>query len=152
MSRKYRNNERIARVEFNKVLASRCGFECKRSRVHCVQRYHPRPIHIFIILANLKRLYPRAAGNWLFHGRRWLNPHDPADRALLDSNYTALARAFPPFAASCDRPRFLEILADVAAKWASTLHGHGSAEHIIRWATGPRRRARPAVPSRPAGP
>ena len=97
-------------------------------------------------------MYPRAAGNWLFHGRRWLNPHDPADRALLDSNYTALARAFPPFAASCDRPRFLEILADVAAKWASTLHGHGSAEHIIRWATGPRRRARPAVPSRPAGP
>ena len=97
-------------------------------------------------------MFLRAAGNWLFHGRRWLNPLDPADRALLDSNYAALARAFPHFAASCDRPRFLEVLADIATDWNCIVHGHGSAEHSTRWSTGPRRRGRQAVPSRASGP
>ena len=59
----------------------------------------------------------RSAGNWLFCNRRWLNPDDQDDRAVLEENYTALASMFPEFAAACSRVDFFVHLSEVIGLW-----------------------------------
>ena len=63
------------------------------------------------------------AGNWLFSGRRWRNPHNPQDRAALIAGYDSLVATFPDFA-RCSRDRFLATISSFWSSWSrSTRHG-----------------------------
>ena len=65
------------------------------------------------------------AGNWLFAGRRWLDPDHPDDRAALDVNYGNLALLFPDFAAACPEERFMETLSEVSRSWRRRMERDG---------------------------
>ena len=57
------------------------------------------------------------AGNWLFSGRRWLDPADQDGITKLRLNYHNLCNLFPAFAAACPASRFIAAVADVADSW-----------------------------------
>jgi hypothetical protein len=145
--RRFRVKEKISSAEFNKVLIKRCRFVCCRTRKQNLTRYSFKALmnsSYFLlvlhegsmfecriqfslqsitarIMIRLKRLIVfshRSAGHCLFAYRRWLDPADPADFALLHAGYGALCAAFPPFAA-CPRSLFLERLAHVASAWSA---------------------------------
>ena len=61
-------------------------------------------------------MHVRDAGNWLFSGRRWRDPSNPADRSALETGYAALTAEFPYFS-RCSRERFLSVLGVVCATW-----------------------------------
>jgi hypothetical protein len=53
------------------------------------------------------------AGDWLFCGRRWIDPADPDGRTKLDIHYHNLCALYPSFAAACSHDRFLSAVAAV---------------------------------------
>ncbi len=57
------------------------------------------------------------AGNWLFCFRRWRDPRDSEDLEALEREYASLCSAFPRFAASCSKDRFLACIVSVCAPW-----------------------------------
>jgi hypothetical protein len=57
------------------------------------------------------------AGNWLFSGRRWRNPHNTMDREALDAGYDALVATFPDFS-RCSRDHFLATISGFCASWS----------------------------------
>ena len=61
----------------------------------------------------------RSAGNWLFRGRRWLDPANPEDRNALNVNYDRICIQFPEFEAACRRDKFIAALGAVAGRWAA---------------------------------
>ena len=61
----------------------------------------------------------RSAGNWLFRGRRWLDPADPDDRAAILSNYERLCTLFPPFGIACKLDKLIAALGTVTRRWAA---------------------------------
>jgi hypothetical protein len=56
------------------------------------------------------------AGNWLFIGRRWLDPQEPDDRHAIDASYEALCTRFPDFS-RCSRESLLRALSEVSSSW-----------------------------------
>jgi hypothetical protein len=63
------------------------------------------------------------AGNWLFSGRKWINPADPDGRTKLDLHYDNLCLLFPAFAAACSRDQLIEAVSAVIERWSR----HGAA-------------------------
>jgi hypothetical protein len=58
------------------------------------------------------------AGNWLFCGRRWMDPADPDGRITLDLHYHNLCALFPAFAAACSNDRFIGAVTAVIDSWS----------------------------------
>ena len=58
------------------------------------------------------------AGNWLFCGRKWIDPADPDGRTLLELHHHNLSILFPAFAAACSRDRFIDAVAGVIESWS----------------------------------
>jgi hypothetical protein len=58
------------------------------------------------------------AGNWLFCGRRWINPADPDGRAKLDLHYDNLSILFPAFTTSCSLDRLIDAVSAVINSWS----------------------------------
>ena len=63
------------------------------------------------------------AGNWLFGGRKWIDPADPDGRTKLELHHNNLCLLYPAFAAACPCDRFIESVAAVIDRWSR----HGSA-------------------------
>ena len=59
----------------------------------------------------------RVAGNWLFCGRRWVDPSTADGRSKLIQSYADLCARFPALRSTCTEDRFLYILSTVCAKW-----------------------------------
>ncbi len=58
------------------------------------------------------------AGNWLFCGRRWIDPSDPDGRIKLDLHYHNLCALFPAFATDCSHDRFIGAVSAVIDSWS----------------------------------
>ena len=58
------------------------------------------------------------AGNWLFCGRKWIDPADPDGRAKLDLHHYNLSVLFPGFASACSLDRFIDAVAAVIDSWS----------------------------------
>ena len=58
------------------------------------------------------------AGDWLFCGRKWIDPADPDGRTKLDLHHHNLSILFPAFASACPRERFLAAVAGVIERWS----------------------------------
>ena len=71
----------------------------------------------------------RSAGNWLFRGRRWLDPADPKDCVTVQSNYELLCFRFPHFGTVCTMAKLMEALGSVAKRWA-VLCKHNQEPHF----------------------
>ncbi len=82
------------------------------------------------------------AGNWLFSGRKWIDPADPDGRAMLDLHHHNLSLLFPAFAAACSRDRLADAVADVIARWSHRPRAAtpGECELEPAWADSPHRR------------
>ncbi len=59
------------------------------------------------------------AGNWLFCGRKWIDPADPDGRAKLDLHHYNLSVLFPGFASACSLDRFIDAVAAVINSWSN---------------------------------
>ena len=57
------------------------------------------------------------AGNWLFSGRRWRDPRNEQDRAVLNAGYDALVARFPAFS-RCSHDRYLATISDFSSSWS----------------------------------
>ena len=58
------------------------------------------------------------AGNWLFCGRKWIDPADPDGRAKLELHHHNLSVLFPAFASACPLERFIAAVAGVIDRWS----------------------------------
>ena len=58
------------------------------------------------------------AGNWLFRGRRWIDPADPDGRTMLELHHHNLSILFPSFTAACSLDRFIDVVAAVVDSWS----------------------------------
>jgi hypothetical protein len=58
------------------------------------------------------------AGNWLFTGRRWINPSDQDGRTKLDLHHNNLCLLYPAFAAACSCDRLIDAVAAVVERWS----------------------------------
>ena len=67
------------------------------------------------------KLITSTAGNWVFSGRRWLNPETAGDRAMVMARHLDLCAEFPAYAAACDPDHPLATLARFRASWAGRL-------------------------------
>jgi hypothetical protein len=65
------------------------------------------------------------AGNWLFCGRKWIDPADPDGLIKLDIHYHNLCTLFPAFPAACSHSRFIGAVAAVIDSWSP----HAAAAH-----------------------
>ena len=66
------------------------------------------------------------AGNWLFSGRKWIDPADPDGRTKLELHHNNLCLLYPAFAAACSCDRLIEAVAAVIDRWSR--HGRADAE------------------------
>ncbi len=66
------------------------------------------------------------AGNWLFSGRKWIDPSDPDGRTKLDLHHNNLRLLYPAFAAACSCDRLIEAVASVIERWSR--HGGAAAD------------------------
>jgi hypothetical protein len=58
------------------------------------------------------------AGNWLFSGRKWIDPADPDGRTMLELHHHNLSILFPAFTAACSLDRLIDALATVIDSWS----------------------------------
>ena len=58
------------------------------------------------------------AGNWLFCGRKWIDPADPDGRTKLELHHHNLSILFPAITAACSRDRFIDAVAAVIESWS----------------------------------
>jgi hypothetical protein len=66
------------------------------------------------------------AGDWLFSGRKWIDPSDPDGRTKLDLHHHNLCLLYPAFAAACSCDELVAAVAAVIERWSR--HGRRSAE------------------------
>ena len=59
-----------------------------------------------------------SAGNWLFRGRKWIDPADPDGRTMLQIHHHNLSILFPAATAACSLGRFIDAVAAVAGAWS----------------------------------
>ncbi len=69
------------------------------------------------MLTSLQQSYSDA-GNWLFCGRKWIDPADPDGRAKLDLHYHNLSILFPAFTSACSLDRLVDAVAAVIDSWS----------------------------------
>jgi hypothetical protein len=61
------------------------------------------------------------AGNWLFSGRRWLDPEDSEDRIILDLKYENLLLMFPAFG-NCPKAHFFRSISAIRTSWSRRIN------------------------------
>ncbi len=103
---------KITRAEFNKLIETSCGMSSVRIRRQQVPRSDTPSVDGAAILT-LRWFHVSDAGNWLFCGRKWIDPADPDGRTKLDLHHDNLCILFPAFAAACSRDRLIEAVTAV---------------------------------------
>ncbi len=58
------------------------------------------------------------AGNWLFCGRKWIDPADPDGRTKLELHHNNLCLLYPAFAAVCSCDSLIEAVTAVFERWS----------------------------------
>jgi hypothetical protein len=81
---------------------------------------HPKPD---VLADRSPHASHHSAGNLLFHSRRWLDPRNPADRALLEFNHGVLCSSFPHAFADSSVANFLYHIGTVSETWSKRLAG-----------------------------
>jgi hypothetical protein len=73
----------------------------------------------------------RAAGNWLFAHRRWVNLDDPNELERLVEGYRHLCMLIPSFA-SCSLELFVCLVAATSCRWSERCQDQDSSEDVTR--------------------
>ncbi len=58
------------------------------------------------------------AGNWLFSGRKWIDPTNPDGRTKLNIHHHNLCLLYPAFAAACSCDRLIAAVSAVIERWS----------------------------------
>jgi hypothetical protein len=66
------------------------------------------------------------AGNWLFCGRKWIDPADPDGRTKLELHHHNLSILFPAFTSACSLDCFIDAVTAVTDSWSR--HTEAAAE------------------------